>query len=88
MAPLRFGHWPEEGGGSSRARGHPAAAAALLGCDAEELALTRSATEALQIVQLGLQLRAGDEVLVRMKDIGRCGTRGSSAFSAMALFIP
>ncbi len=61
-APLQFGHWPEEGPESAR-EAVRRRSAALLGCDPEELALTRSATEALQIVQLGLTLRAGDEVL-------------------------
>jgi selenocysteine lyase/cysteine desulfurase len=61
-APLQFGRWPEEGPEPAR-EAVRRRAAALLGCDLDELALTRSATEALQIVQLGLTLRAGDEVL-------------------------
>src|SRR3984885_9774200 len=31
------------------------------GCDTEEIAITRNASEALQIVQLGMNLKAGDE---------------------------
>src|SRR5438067_7536262 len=37
--------------------------AAEIGCDAEELAITRNASEALQIAQLGLDLHAGDHVV-------------------------
>src|SRR2546428_8640470 len=55
-APLYFGHWPEEGPEPAR-EAVRRRAAVLLGCNAEELALTRSATEALQIVQLWLTLR-------------------------------
>lgn len=45
-----------------------AAAARALGCTPEELALTRSGTESLQIVQLGIELEAGDEVLSTRED--------------------
>jgi selenocysteine lyase/cysteine desulfurase len=45
--------------------------AASFGCDAEELAITRNASEALQIAQLGVQLRAGDEVVTTNQDYGR-----------------
>ena len=45
--------------------------AAQFGCDAEELAITRNASEALQIAQLGLDLRAGDEVVTTNQDYGR-----------------
>lgn len=38
------------------------------GCDPEEIAITRNATEALQTVQLGLALKAGDEVLTTTQD--------------------
>ncbi len=38
------------------------------GCDAEEIAITRNATEALENVQLGLPLKAGDEVLTTTQD--------------------
>ncbi len=37
--------------------------ASLFGCDPEELAVTRNASEALETVILGLDLRAGDEVI-------------------------
>ena len=37
--------------------------AAEFGCDVEELALTRNASESLQIAQNGLDLKPGDEVL-------------------------
>ena len=45
--------------------------AARFGCDPEELAITRNASEALQIAQLGIDLRAGDEVLTTNQDYGR-----------------
>lgn len=38
--------------------------AADFGCDAEELAITRNASESLETVILGLDLRRGDEVIV------------------------
>jgi isopenicillin-N epimerase len=40
-------------------------------CDPEELAITRNASEALQIVQLGIDLKPGDEVLTTNQDYGR-----------------
>lgn len=42
--------------------------AASFGCDPEEMAITRNATEALEIVQFGLPLKAGDEVLTTDQD--------------------
>src|SRR6478736_8291187 len=42
-----------------------------VGCDPEELAITRNASEALQIAQLGLDLRAGDHVVTTDQDYGR-----------------
>jgi isopenicillin-N epimerase len=45
--------------------------AADFGCDPEEMAITRNASEALQIAQLGLDLRAGDEVVTTNQDYGR-----------------
>jgi isopenicillin-N epimerase len=47
------------------------ALAAEVGVDPECLAITRNATEALQIAQLGLDLRAGDEVLTTNQDYPR-----------------
>ncbi|MBL8237478.1 MAG: aminotransferase class V-fold PLP-dependent enzyme [Bryobacterales bacterium] len=41
------------------------------GCDTEEIAITRNASEALEIVQLGLDLKPGDEVLTTNQDYGR-----------------
>src|SRR5881394_1721437 len=37
--------------------------AAAFGCDPEEMAITRNASESLEICQLGLDLKPGDEVL-------------------------
>jgi isopenicillin-N epimerase len=41
------------------------------GCDPEEMAITRNASEALQIAQMGLDLKAGDEVVTTNQDYGR-----------------
>jgi selenocysteine lyase/cysteine desulfurase len=41
------------------------------GCEPEELALTRGASEALQIVQNGIDLKAGDEVVTTEQDYPR-----------------
>lgn len=45
--------------------------ARLFNCDNEEIALTRNASEGLQICQLGFDLKAGDEVLTTTQDYGR-----------------
>ena len=45
--------------------------AASFGCDPEEMAITRNASEALEIVQLGLPLERGDEVLTTTHDYPR-----------------
>ena len=45
--------------------------AGAFGCDPEELAITRNASEALQIAQLGIDLKAGDEVVTTNQDYGR-----------------
>ncbi|RMI09798.1 MAG: aminotransferase class V-fold PLP-dependent enzyme [Calditrichaeota bacterium] len=45
--------------------------ARYFGCDAEEIALTRNASESLQICQFGFDLRPGDEVLTTNQDYPR-----------------
>src|SRR5919109_303193 len=45
--------------------------AAEFGADPEEIAITRNASEALQIAQNGLDLRPGDEVVTTEQDYGR-----------------
>lgn len=45
--------------------------AAAFGCDPEELAITRNASESLEICQLGLDLKRGDEVLTTDQDYPR-----------------
>ena len=45
--------------------------ASEFGCDMEELAITRNASEALEIAQLGLDLKPGDEVLTTNQDYPR-----------------
>ncbi|MBI1851338.1 MAG: aminotransferase class V-fold PLP-dependent enzyme, partial [Planctomycetes bacterium] len=41
------------------------------GCDTEEVAITRNASESLQICQLGFDFKAGDEVLTTNQDYPR-----------------
>ncbi len=45
--------------------------ARLAGADAEEIAVTRNTSEALQIVQLGMELDPGDEILLTTQDYPR-----------------
>ncbi len=45
--------------------------AQTFGCDPEEIAITRNASEALEIVQFGLDLKAGDEVITTNQDYPR-----------------
>ncbi len=42
--------------------------ARMFGADAEEIAITRNATESLQILQMGIDLRPGDEVVASTHD--------------------
>lgn len=44
---------------------------AFFGCDPEEVAITRNASESLEICLLGLELHAGDEVLTTDQDYPR-----------------
>jgi selenocysteine lyase/cysteine desulfurase len=41
------------------------------GCDPEEIAITRNSSEALEIAQMGVNLKAGDEVLTTNQDYPR-----------------
>jgi isopenicillin-N epimerase len=45
--------------------------AAEFGCHPDEMAITRNASEALQIAQLGIDLKSGDEVVTTNQDYGR-----------------
>ena len=45
--------------------------AGAFGCSPEELAITRNASEALQIAQLGIDLKPGDEVVTTNQDYPR-----------------
>jgi len=45
--------------------------ARVFGCDSEEIAITRNASEGLQIVQLGIDLKKGDELLTTTQDYPR-----------------
>lgn len=45
--------------------------AKVFGCDKEEIALTRNDSESLEIVQQGMDLKAGDEILTTTQDYPR-----------------
>ncbi|HEX9670353.1 MAG TPA: aminotransferase class V-fold PLP-dependent enzyme, partial [Thermoanaerobaculia bacterium] len=45
--------------------------AAAFGCDPEEMALTRNASEGLEVCQMGFDFQAGDEVLTTTQDYPR-----------------
>ena len=45
--------------------------AGAFGCDPEEMAITRNTSESMEIVQLGLDLKPGDEVLTTTQDYPR-----------------
>jgi isopenicillin-N epimerase len=45
--------------------------AAAAGCDPEEMAITRNASESLENAQYGIDLKPGDEVLTTNQDYGR-----------------
>lgn len=45
--------------------------AELFGCDREEIAITRNASESLEILLMGMDLKAGDEVLTTTQDYPR-----------------
>jgi isopenicillin-N epimerase len=45
--------------------------AATFGCDTEEIAITRNASESLENVMLGMDLKPGDEVLTTLQDYPR-----------------
>ena len=45
--------------------------AEVFGCDAEEIAITRNASESLETLLMGLDLKSGDEVLTTTQDYGR-----------------
>lgn len=45
--------------------------AEIFGCDTEEIAITRNASESLEILLMGLDLKAGDEILSTTQDYPR-----------------
>lgn len=45
--------------------------AGMFGCDPEELAVTRNTSESLQIIQFGMPLSKGDEILITSQDYPR-----------------
>jgi len=51
--------------------------ARTFGCDKEEIAITRNASESLEIVQLGLDLKEGDEIITTTQDYPRMLTAWS-----------
>ena len=48
--------------------------ARVFGCDPEEIALVRNASEALEILLFGIDLKPGDEVITTTQDYGRMRT--------------
>jgi isopenicillin-N epimerase len=66
MAPVYYGGQINRGLEPMRR-----ALAAEFGCDADELAITRNASESLQILQNGVDLAAGDEVVTTEQDYPR-----------------
>jgi isopenicillin-N epimerase len=45
--------------------------AEIFGCDREEIAITRNASESLEILLMGMDLKSGDEILTTTQDYGR-----------------
>jgi selenocysteine lyase/cysteine desulfurase len=45
--------------------------AEIFGCDSEEIAITRNASESLEILLMGMDLRSGDEILTTTQDYPR-----------------
>ena len=45
--------------------------AEIFGCDKEEIAITRNASESLETLILGMDLKSGDEILTTTQDYGR-----------------
>ena len=45
--------------------------AEIFGCDAEEIAITRNASESLEILLMGLDFKSGDEILTTTQDYPR-----------------
>ncbi|MBI2429514.1 MAG: aminotransferase class V-fold PLP-dependent enzyme, partial [Ignavibacteriales bacterium] len=43
----------------------------LFGCDREEIAITRNASESLEIILMGMDLKSGDEILTTTQDYPR-----------------
>src|SRR5436190_1147366 len=66
MLPVQYNNMIGRNIGTVRRR-----LAAEFGCDASELALTRNASESLQIAQNGLDMKPGDEVLTTEQDYPR-----------------
>ena len=58
--------------------------AAEFGCDPEEMAITRNASEALQIAQLGIDLAPATRSSPRIRTTAGCWTPGISAHAATA----
>ncbi len=66
MLPVQYNNMIGRNIGTVRRR-----LAAEFGCDSSELALTRNASESLQIAQNGLDMKPGDEVLTTEQDYPR-----------------
>src|SRR5688572_13609994 len=48
--------------------------AEIFGCSAEEIAITRNASESLEILLMGMDLKPGDEIITTTQDYGRMVT--------------
>ncbi|MCM3872421.1 MAG: aminotransferase class V-fold PLP-dependent enzyme, partial [Pyrinomonadaceae bacterium] len=48
--------------------------AEVFGCDREEIAITRNASESLEILLMGMDFKSGDEILTTTQDYGRMVT--------------
>jgi selenocysteine lyase/cysteine desulfurase len=63
------------------------ALARTFGCGAEEIAITRNTSESLQTCQLGLDLKAGDEVLTTSQDYPRMLTTFQQAQRRLGIVV-
>jgi len=59
--------------------------AAFIGCKRDEIALVRNATEANSYISNGVDLKAGDEVVIRIRSIRAASIRGTCVPSATEL---
>ena len=51
----------------------------MFGCDREEIAITRNASESLEILLMGMDFKSGDEILTTTQDYPRMLTTLAAA---------